>query len=228
LKIKKFNCSPKLDQIVELPSRGLVRDVCQDIQDRIVNQVFLVNDLVDLVGHFIARRFRVNVMHAKAWEVEPQELNLNAFYDPSRDEKGKPSIELVLVTNPNDTHLILDLDLWNLFLDRLADTLAHELIHMRQARCRQFLEIEHRIRHRTDIEDDLVYLSDPDEIDAYSYNIATELSEHRCPFDILKNPSGICINHSVNLWAYIKAFSNDLNDPSIKKLLKKVYKHLTK
>lgn len=228
MKTKKFNCSPKLDQIVELPNRQQVRDVCKDLESRVVDQVFLVDDLIDLMGHYIARRFRVSVMHAKAWEVESQEINLNAFYDPDRDEKNKSSIELVLVTNPNDTHLILDLSMWSLFINRLADTLAHELIHMRQARCRQFIDIEHRIRHRVELDDDLIYLSDPDEIDAYAHNIATELSEHKNPISILKNPSRITIDHSVNLWAYIAAFSNNTDNPVIKKLLKKIYKQLTR
>jgi pyrimidine operon attenuation protein/uracil phosphoribosyltransferase len=178
LKTQKFNCAPKIHEQVELPTREQVRDICNDLKSKVVDHVFSVDDIVEQIGHFVAKRFRVSVLHAQAWEVESSELNINAFYDPERDERQRPSIELILVTNPNDSHLILDDDLWNLFVNRLADSLAHELIHMCQARSRNFLYVEHR-RHRTiALDENLVYLSDPDEIDAYAHNIATELREH--------------------------------------------------
>jgi hypothetical protein len=227
LKTKKFNCAPKLDEQVELPTREQVRNICNDLKSKIVDQIFSIDDIVEVVGHFVARRFRVSVLHAQAWEVDPTELNINSFYDPERDEQQKPSIELILVTNPNDSHLILDDELWDLFVNRLADSLAHELIHMYQARSRNFLFVEHR-RHRTiALDENLVYLSDPDEIDAYAYNIATELREHPNPLSKILNPATVSVNDSINLWAYIQAFSKNLNNPVVKKLLKKVYKLLT-
>jgi hypothetical protein len=227
LKTRKFNCAPKLHEQVELPTREQVRDICNDLKFKIVDQVFSIDNIVEQIGHFVAKRFRVSVLHAQAWEVEPTELNLNAFYDPERDERQKPSIELILVTNPTDSHLILDDDLWDLFVNRLADSLAHELIHMYQARSRNFLFVEHR-QHRTiALDENLVYLSDPDEIDAYAHNIATELREHPNPLSKILNPSAVSVNDSINLWAYIQAFSKDLNNPVVKKLLKKVYKNLT-
>lgn len=227
LKIKKFNCAPKIHEQVELPTREQIRVICDDLKSEIVDHVFSVDNIVKQVGRFIARRFKVTVLHAQAWEVESSELNINAFYDPERDERQKPSIELILVTNPNDTHLILDKDLWDLFVNRLADSLAHELIHMYQARARNFLFVEHQARRNIQIDENLIYLSDPDEIDAYAYNIATELREHPNPLSKLTNPAAVSVNDSINLWAYIQAFSKDLKNPVVKRLLKKVYKNLT-
>lgn len=227
MKLKKFNCAPALGDAVELPTREQVHKICQSLKDKIVNQVFSIDDIVYSVGKFISRKFRVSVLHAKAWEVESTELNINAFYDPERDELGKPSIELILVTNPNDQYLILDQALWTLFVNRLADSLAHELIHMRQARARDFIFVESRAYRDMEIDENLTYLSDPDEIDAYAYNIATELREHSNPLSKLDNPAAVSVNDSINLWAYLQAFSKDLKNPAIKRLLKKVYKHLT-
>jgi hypothetical protein len=216
-----------LDDAVELPTREQVREICQQLEPKVVDQVFLINDLVDLIGRFVSRKFRVSTLHAQAFEVELTELNINAFYDPERDERGKNSVELVLVTNPNDRHLILDQTLWNLFVNRLADSLAHELIHMRQARARDFLFVESRAYREMEIDENLSYLSDLDEIDAYAYNIATELRENANPLSRLANPAAVSVNDSINLWAYLQAFSKDLKNPAIKRLLKKVYKHLT-
>jgi hypothetical protein len=227
LKLKKFNCAPKLHEQVELPTREQIRNICRDLETEIVDRVFSIDDIVVEIGRFIAKRFRVTVLHAQAWEVEPTELNINAFYDPDKDERQRPSIELILVTNPNDIHLILDRELWELFVNRLADSLAHELIHMYQARARNFVYVEHQARRNIQLDENLVYLSDPDEIDAYAYNIATELREHPKPLEKLINPAAVTVNDSINLWAYIQAFSKNLNNPVVKKLLKKVYKHLT-
>ena len=227
MKIKKFNCAPKVNEYVELPTREQVSEICSYLKPKVVDQIFLINDLIRVVGLFVARRFRVNALHAEAYEVDPTELNLNAYYDPDRDELNKPSIEVVLVTNPNDKHLILDEELWELFVRRLADSLAHELIHMYQARARDFLHVEHRARHNASLDENLVYLSNPDEIDAYAFNIATELREHPNPLNLITSPTNVRVEHSVNLWAYIQAFNRDVNNYTIKQLLKKVYKHLT-
>lgn len=210
-----------------MPTREQVHTICNDLKSEIVDHVFSVDDLVKQIGNFVARRFRVSVLHAQAWQVEPTELNINAFYDPERDERQRPSIELILVTNPNDSHLILDTDLWDLWVNRLADSLAHELIHMRQARARDFLYVEHQARRNIQTDENLVYLSDPDEIDAYAYNIATELREHSNPLSKILNPAAVSVNDSINLWAYIQAFSKDISHPVVKKLLKKIYKLLT-
>jgi len=227
LKIKKLNCSPKFDVRVEIPCREQIYDICNDIKPKIIDQVFEVEKLVDLAGNFISRRFRVDTLHAKALEVEQGELNINAFYDPEKDERGKVSIELVIVTNPSDKYIILDEELFNLFIKHLADSLAHELIHMRQARSRDFLNVTHRARQNTDLDESIQYLSDPDEIDAYAYNIATELRDHPNPIQKILNPKTIAIQDSANLWAYIQTFHKNLDNPVLKKLLKKIYKYLS-
>lgn len=227
MKLKKFNCSPKLHEQIELPTREQVREICSYLEPKVINQVFLADDLVDLIGHFVGRKFRVTVLHAKALEVELSELNINANYDPDLDELGKPSIELIIVTNPNDNEFILDKPLWDLFVTRLADSLAHELIHMDQSRTRDFIPVEHKVYRKSCLDENLAYLSDPDEVDAYAYNIATELREHPNPLEIFYNPAAVSVNDSVNLWAYMQAFSKDIKHPTIKHLLKKVYKHLT-
>jgi hypothetical protein len=69
-------------------------------------------------------------------------------------------------------------------------------------------------------------LSDPDEIDAYAHNIATELREHPNPLSKLTNPASVSVNDNINLWAYVQAFNKDITHPTIKHLLKKIYKLL--
>ena len=103
---------------------------------------------------------------------------------------------------------------------------------MSQFRARDFLEVE-RIEY-SDIEEDEEedergYLSSPDEINAYAYNIANELLEKNALPVVLQKLNrlkDISIEDSLNLWAYVNAFEKNTNHPVLKRLIKKVYKSL--
>jgi hypothetical protein len=227
LKIPNFNCNPNLSQPIELPSREVVKKIFERIKPQVLGQVYPVNDLIDVFGEFIGNYFRVDVLHYPSDEVDPNDINVSAFYDPEKDEQGKIAIELVLITNSRDNHIIIDDQLLQIIVTRLADTLAHEMIHMRQSRARDFIDPNHPVLDNPNLNETQQYLGDPDEIDAYAHNIANELAEHPNPQEILSNPKSITLQHSINLWAYLTAFNKDLANPIIRKLLKKVYRHLT-
>ena len=227
LKALRFNCSPKLDQPVTIPTRSQVRQICDQFKSKIVDRVFLVDEAINSLGRFVSQRFRVDVLHAKALEVEASEINVNASYDQDKDEQGQISIQLIMVTNPCDTQIIIDDGIWDLVVVRLADSLAHEMIHMRQARFRSFIDVSQITKLDEDVDPSLAYLKNYDEIDAYAYNIASELRDHPNARQILKNLPKIKISHSINLWVYLNTFPLRTDDPHIRRLLKKVYKHLT-
>jgi len=69
-------------------------------------------------------------------------------------------------------------------------------------------------------------LSDPDEIDAYAFNIAQELKVHPNPVQKLNQIKDIKLEDSINLWAYVQTFDKNPDHPVIKRLLKKIYKNL--
>ena len=71
-----------------------------------------------------------------------------------------------------------------------------------------------------------LYLGDYNEVDAYAHNIAAELLDLPDYRAKLSTPSTIATTESVNLWAYMQAFSKDFSHPVLKRLLKKIYKHL--
>lgn len=228
-KIKKFDCAPKLGQDIKIPTRSEIVRVMSDLDDQIIDVMFPANELVGMLGEFIATRFRVDVMGTEANEVEIDDISVTAYYDPDLDERKKIAIELVLVTNPNCNYLVLDSITWTRFVYSVADSLAHELIHMKQTRTREFEDVS--VRHATAFNehpDAQEYLADPDEIDAYAYNIAQELKVHKNPMQKLNQIKDIKLEDSVNLWAYLHTFEKDPDHPVIKRLLKKVYKNLNK
>lgn len=225
--MKKFNCSPKFDQAVKLPSRDIVKNIFKEFSDTFIDQIYTKEELIKQLAAKIAERFRVNVMHTEAVEVEVNDVGINGYYDADDDEQCKIAIEVVLVTNPTSKFILFDQESYEHFAINLADVLAHEMLHMRQYRARDFIPIDYCPNKYTDLDDELLYLSNPDEIDAYAYNIADELRVHPEPIKKLYNLKEITLKDSINLWAYLNAFSHDVNNPTIKRLLKKIYKYLS-
>ena len=225
--MKKFNCSPKFDQKVKLPSRDIVRNIFDDFSDKFLDQVYPKDELIKQLAEIIAHRFRVNVLHTEAVEVDVNDVGINGYYDADDDEQCKIAIEVVLVTNPNSKFILFDQEKYTTFAVNLADVLIHELLHMRQYRARDFIPIDFCPNKYVDLDEELLYLSNPDEIDAYAYNIADELRVHPNPIKKLSNLKEITLQDSINLWAYLNAFSYDISSPPLKRLLKKVYKYLS-
>ena len=232
-KIKKFNCCPKLTKPVIIPTRKEVLDILEDIKPKIVNQFLSVDELVQDLGVFIGQRFNIDVKHAESGQVDQNDIELNGYYDGGLDEVGDTAIEVYLITNPMQDVIIIDAEQFGIISRKIADTLSHEVIHMSQFRARDFLEVE-RIEYSADTEEDEEederwYLSSPDEINAYAYNIANELLEKNdLPIVLqkLNKLKDISIEDSLNLWAYVNAFEKNTNHPVLKRLIKKVYKSL--
>ncbi len=238
-KIKKFNCCPKLDRPVVVPTRKEVLEILDELRPFIVDQFKPVDELIQDLGVFLGRRFNIDVKHAEAAQVDQNDIDLNGFYDGGLDEAGDIPIEIYLVTNPLQDVMIIDDEQFNIIARRVADTLSHEVIHMQQNRARDFLEVEkwdlspvydEDDEEFDEAEENRWYLSSPDEINAYAYNIANELLDrHSYPqvLEKLNKVKDISIDDSINLWAYVNAFSKDINHPVLKRLIKKVYKSLS-
>lgn len=231
-KIKKFNCCPKLSKPVVVPTRKEVVDILDDIKPFIVNQFYSVDELIQDLGVFIGQRFNIDVKHAEATQVDQNDIELNGYYDGGLDEFGDVPIEIYLVTNPMQDVMIIDEEGFDAIARKIADTLSHEVIHMQQYRARDFLEVE-KIEYNEfedEGEENRWYLSSPDEINAYAYNIANELlDKNSLPvvMEKLNKLKDISIEDSINLWAYVQAFEQNTNHPVLKRLIKKVYKSLT-
>lgn len=226
----KFNCAPKFDQKVRIPSREIVKDICDKFAFPKIDQIFEVKEFIKILGEFIAEKFTVNVLHATAIEVDPGDININAYYDCHDDEFCKIAIELILVTNVQEKYILFTEELYLVFVKRLADALAHELVHMKQSRARDHIDVEFMPDNIDDLDleiRDYIYLSSPDEIDAYAYNIAVELQDNPNPLQKLRDPLSVTIDESINLWVYVNTFDRDISDPVLRRLLKKIYKRLT-
>jgi hypothetical protein len=153
----------------------------------------------------------------------------NGYYDPEDDRCNECPIELIITHNFNYDTLWFPTPTTQLLV-QIFDTTVHELRHMRQYRKRKFKPSI--LRSNSHVE----YLSDPDEIDAYSISIATELcrtmGKHRAirymhNFSLLSRFKQGDAFVSPSLSMYWGSFSQT-DHPVMLSLSKKIYVRLQK
>ena len=125
------------------------------------------------------RFFKIPVSVTSSYhkQTNKSEIWVGGLYDSIKDQTGLRSITLRLQYNPTDKYVKISKTRFNKFCVLVADTLLHEMIHMRQYRRRSFKDIPgyesvaESCRQRVE----QIYLGHNDEIDAYSFNIACML-----------------------------------------------------
>jgi hypothetical protein len=103
---------------------------------------------------------------------------MGGSYDSVLDKKGKQRfVEVVLSYHPKDREICITNYRWRRLCSLFADTILHEMIHVRQYRSRNFKDIPgyestaHYHKQRQDQE----YYGHRDEMGAFSFNIACEM-----------------------------------------------------
>lgn len=157
--------------------------------------------------------------------LEINEFYIEAYYYEDQDFNDDPPIEVIVYhhftkVQKFQTNQITD------FLIQIYDAVVHELRHQHQFQSRDY---EH---YSPDTEGYAEYLADPDELDAYAFSIAIELLRNmskqraqRCMTRLTAlarlRQGGVLV--SASLHSYMNHFKHD---PMLKRLAKKVYKHL--
>lgn len=174
-------------------------------------------------------RFRKN----RDVKVTANQIWIGGSYYSVWDQDKEKCIELSFAYPLFDDNLKLSKHKFTRIAYNIADTLLHEIIHMRQFRRRKFKLIPDyqskstKFRLRAEQE----YLGCSDEIDAYSFNIACELidkfgyDKEKIKLYLDENQKGT--NRKYNSWRmYLKAFEHDHNHAIIKRVKKKVIRYL--
>lgn len=174
-------------------------------------------------------RFRKSANH----KVDPNQVWVGGTYYSDWDQEKKKCIELLFVYPLFEEHICISKKRYAGMCNTIADTLLHELIHMRQYRRRKFKIIPDyaSTAEKSERQAEQSYLGCNDEIDAYGFNIACELIEKfKGDYDSIidylsENQKGKRRRH--NSWRmYLKAFQHDHNHPIIQKLKKKIVRYL--
>jgi hypothetical protein len=185
-----------------------------------------------LINH-IKKYLPVKIAKKRDQTVAFDWVYVGGTYYSDLDEEHQLCIELVFVYNSFQDTVNIPKTRYRRMCYLMADTILHELMHMRQYRRRKFkiLPDYASTAEKTEKRQEQSYLGNSDEIDAYGFNIACEL------LDKFKNDIDLAIQYlnedqkglrrRHNSWRmYLKAFDHDHEHPIIRRAKKKVIKYL--
>jgi len=206
--------------------------------DKFANQPVTTTQIANHLKRLIGDTTIVSVNRTN--EVDTNHIGLMAYYDPDEDEDEEKPFELVLNFNRNDKQVIMDINSWREFASQVIEFLQHEIIHQHQYRSRDFI---HNKPYRSTATDPTIkqaqeYQGNPDEVEAYAHNLASELlRKTRGNTDqvlrLLRNFSNTAMSRdqagkllSPTLFGYFKDFGFNTQHPVLKSLMKKTYQYL--
>ncbi len=163
----------------------------------------------------------------------PEHVWIGGLYEGTKDKQSKKFITIITQFNEQGKSVKISKDMFRRMCYTVADTILHEVIHMRQYRRRNFKDIPgyYSTASSGKKRAEQTYLGHPDEIDAYSFNIACQL------YDRFNGNEKRIINYlNTNLQdgrlkkdtykMYLEAFDYNQKHTVIRKLKKKVVHYL--
>ena len=139
-------------------------------------------------------------------------------------EKDRIELDFFVTENENNT-IIIPESFWSEFKFKFSQLMQHELIHRQQSFSRDHLFDSKKYKVEKDEHGEREYLSDSDEIDAYSHDIALEIMKFykkSSKFELFSKISRKKRLESLQI--YNRAFKNTNWTQIYKKLMKKTYK----
>lgn len=205
------------------------------LKPKLVGQELPIEKFQRTVSVHLKKQIPLKFKRTKDKKVDADYVWVGGCYYSDLDQYRERSIEITMVYSLKKDTVKINIRRFKNFCMLIADTILHEVIHMRQYRQRKFkiLDDYESTASRTKIREAQSYLGCPDEIDAYSFNIACELH------DKFKGNTELILKYldedqkgkrrKYDCWrTYLKAFQHDHNHPILQKVKQKVVKYLSK
>lgn len=210
-------------------NQDAVFQICSNIRNRTDQGISFKSLLSKVRKEFHLYNIDLYIRSTRKASLSSDEFYVNAYYDYEEELDNEIPIEIIIYHN-FDKNILWDRKHITDFLIQIYDAVIHEFQHQHQSRRRCHREFW---PHSQIV---LQYLSDPDEIDAYAISIAIELCRslgkerslrHLSKFKLL---SKFRLQHNLvspNLFAFVRVF-DQVDEHVLKRLIKKVFKHLQK
>ena len=158
-----------------------------------------------------------------------EDVWVSGLYDSDLDKTGKKAITLIFNYTNRYEKIKLSYHQFRKLCYNIIDITFHEIIHLRQYRRRNFKDIPGysstaELYRKRQVQE---YLGDPDEIDAYSFNIACELydyyrQDYKSMLKYLNSDLRDGRKRDTLYRMYLYTFDFDHNNTVVKKLKKKI------
>jgi hypothetical protein len=209
-------------------TRNNLVDMMRGCSSLVVNKKLAIKDLQRIFSKHLKAHLPVKVTSETDPQTESSWVYVGGFYHSSNDKIGHQAIEVLFSYNPNDNYIVLNKSRFDRVCHTVADTILHEIIHMRQYRSRRWRDLPGydsvAASHKQRVQQE--YLGHPDEIDAYAFNIACSLY-HRwlSTKEIVEHLNKDHTDKRLRKDAYhmyLGTFDHKHSHPVIKKLKKRV------
>ncbi len=208
--------------------RNALFDILYSLESKVVNHPLTVNQFHRKLVYQINKFFPIKFKKIKNSKVGKNWVWVGGSYYSYKDQYQQRAIEIEFCYN-NFKEIKISSRNFSRLCIAFADTVLHEIIHMRQHRRRDwkttpdFPSTANRQKQREEQE----YLGCRDEIDAYAFNIACELHDKfngnykKVVKYLNENQKGTNRRHNCYRM-YLIAFGHDHNHPVIKQVKKKI------
>lgn len=215
-----------------LDRKGLI-EYFWSLYPELCDQPISITTFHTKLSRHIKKQIPIRISKSRDVKVDDNWIWSGGTYFSDKDKEKKQCIEIVLVYNLFQEDITLPKRRFRRLCYVMADTILHEIMHMRQYRRRKFKDLPDyaSTASREEKRQEQEYLGNSDEIDAYSFNIACELldkfgNDSKKVINYLnENQKGVRRTH--NCWRmYLKAFDHDHNHLIIQRVKKKVIRYI--
>jgi hypothetical protein len=222
--IKSFNWS--------LLDRSNLYSMLYGLKPLIVGKKLKPCDLQNLLKTKIKAHMPVRVVMRQDNKQQKGLIYIGGAYYADYDQQGKRHIEIVFsYKNKTDSVKITE-GRWNRMCQLFADTVLHEIIHLRQYRSRNFKSIPGYLSTAYYAKDrrEQEYYGHKDEMGAFAFNIACELYD-RFGEDFAATKRYLDTNLSkrskrTSWHRFLKAFDWDHTHPVVRTMKRKIIRNL--
>ena len=202
------------------------------LKPSIVGKRLAVKQIQKLLSTHIKQHMPIKVVMDKDPKHEAGLIYVGGTYYADSDTDGHRQVEIVFSYNTDSATIKMSDARWVRLCNLFADTILHEIIHMRQYRTRGFKQIPgyestaYYARDRREQE----YYGHKDEMGAFAFNIACELYDRfGADFGSAKKylDTNLSKRAKKTCWhKYLKAFDWNHNHPVIRSMKKKIIRNL--
>lgn len=203
------------------------------LMPKLCDQEIEVSQFHSIISRYLKRNYPIMVTFGLDEKVKTHKSFVGGAYYSDYDEYGRKCIELNFYYNPYFEVFKVSKRRFKGICTTIADTLLHEVIHMRQYRRRSFKSLPNYASTALSnkVREEQEYLGCTDEVDAYGFNIACELMEkYKGDQKAIVRHLGMNLKQSRSeggCWKmYLKAFEHNHKHIIIKRLKKKVIRYL--
>jgi hypothetical protein len=213
--------------------RNYLTQLFWETSSKIVGQELPIKKIHSIISTHIKKHLPIRVVKHRDDNVDFGFMYIGGCYYSCQDYDNEMCIELILSYNPFEDKLNITRHRFKQMSTLFADTVLHEIIHMRQFRRRDFKQLPDyaSTAEKREKRDEQKYLGNSDEIDAYAFNAACELVS-KFPDDHNSIVKYLNIKQSrtrgkINTWQmYLKAFEFDHDHRIIQRFKKKIIRYL--